>query len=64
MRGYIPVTDTPYAARSALNGLASIEGLDRGTHDVGVWHPGISAAGGEWRGKLVIERGKRARIPH
>ena len=62
MRGYIRVTDTPYAARSDLNGLASIEGLGRGTYDVVVWHPGIRAAGGEWRGKLVTEPGKRARI--
>jgi hypothetical protein len=62
MRGYIRVTDTPYAARSDLNGLANIEGLGRGNYDVVVWHPGIRAAGGEWRGKLVMEPGKRARI--
>lgn len=62
MRGYIRVTDTPYAARSDLNGLASVEGLGRGNYDVVVWHPAIRAAGGEWRGKLTLEPGKRARI--
>lgn len=62
MRGYIRVTDTPYAARSDLNGLANIEGLGGGTYDVVVWHPGIRGANGEWRGKLVLEPGKRARI--
>ena len=62
MRGYIRVTDTPYAARTDLNGLAEIEGLGRGQYDMVVWHPGIRAAGGEWRGKLVMEAGKRARI--
>lgn len=62
MRGYIRVTDTPYAARSDLNGLANIGGLSRGSYDVVVWHPGVRAAGGEWRGKLVMEPGKRTRI--
>lgn len=62
MRGYIRVTDTPYAARSDLNGLASIEGLGRGSYDMVVWHPGIRTAGNEWRGRVLMEPGKRARI--
>ncbi|HQS96374.1 methylamine utilization protein [Novosphingobium sp. 17-62-19] len=62
MRGYIRVTDTPYAARSDLNGLANIEGLGKGSYDVIVWHPRLRGAGGEWRGKLVMEPGKRSRI--
>lgn len=62
MRGYIRVTDTPYAVRSDLNGLASIEGLGRGSYDVVVWHPQIRGAGGEWRGRLAMEPGRRARI--
>lgn len=62
MRGYIRVTDTPYAARSDLNGLASIDGLAHGSYDIVVWHPRIRGANGEWRGKLVLDPGKRARI--
>lgn len=62
MQGYIRVTDTPFAARSDLNGLADIEGLGRGTYDVAVWHPRIRGAGGEWRGKLVLEPSNRSRI--
>lgn len=62
MQGYIRVTETPYAARSDGNGLANIEGLGRGSYDVVVWHPRLRAAGGEWRGKLVMEPGKRSRI--
>ncbi|MDP3550384.1 MAG: methylamine utilization protein [Novosphingobium sp.] len=62
MQGYIRVTDTPYAARSDLNGLANIEGLGRGSYEVVVWHPRLRGAGGEWRGKLVMEPGKRSRI--
>ncbi|WP_062345483.1 hypothetical protein [Novosphingobium sp. CCH12-A3] len=62
MQGYIRVTDTPFAARSDLNGLADIEGLGRGTYDVVVWHPRIRGAGGEWRGKLVLEPSNRSRI--
>lgn len=62
MRGYIRVTDSPYAARTDVNGLATIEGLGRGSYDVVVWHPGVRAPGGEWRGKLVMEPGNRARI--
>lgn len=62
MRGYIRVTDTPFAARSDVNGLARIEGLGRGAYDVVVWHPRIRGAAGEWRGKLVAEPGARNRI--
>ena len=62
MQGFIRVTDTPFAARSDLNGLAAIEGLGRGTYDVVVWHPRIRGTGGEWRGKMVLEPGNRSRI--
>lgn len=62
MQGYIRVTDTPFAARADGNGLASIEGLGRGTYDVVVWHPRIRGTGGEWRGKLVMAPGERSRI--
>lgn len=62
MQGYIRVTDTPYAARSDLNGIGAVEGLGRGSYDIVVWHPRIRGAGGEWRGKLVMEPGKRTRI--
>lgn len=62
MQGFIRVTDTPYAGRTDLNGLADIEGLGPGSYDLVVWHSRIRAAGGEWRGKLVMESGKRNRI--
>jgi hypothetical protein len=62
MQGYIRVTDTPYAARSDLNGIAAIEGLGRGTYEIVVWHPRIRAVGGEWRGRLSLVPGNRSRI--
>ena len=62
MQGFIRVTDTPYAGRTDLNGLADIEGLGPGSYDLVVWHSRIRAPGGEWRGKLVMESGKRNRI--
>lgn len=62
MQGYIRVTDTPYAARTDLNGLADVEGLGRGSYDVVVWHPRIRGAGGEWRGKLVMQAGNRLKV--
>lgn len=62
MQGFIRVTATPYAARTDGNGLAAIEGLGRGNHEVVVWHPRIRAAGGEWRGRLTMEPGNRSRI--
>lgn len=62
MQGYIRVTDTPYAARTDLNGLADVEGLGRGSYDVVVWHPRIRGAGGEWRGKLVMQPGNRLKV--
>lgn len=62
MQGYIRVTDTPYAARTDLNGLADIEGLGRGTYDVVAWHPRLRGLGGEWRGKLAMLPGQRSRL--
>ncbi|WP_225206107.1 carboxypeptidase regulatory-like domain-containing protein [Novosphingobium huizhouense] len=62
MRGYIRVTDTPYAALTDLNGLARIEGLAPGTYSVVVWHPAIRGANNEWRGRLQLDADKRARI--
>lgn len=62
MRGYIRVTNTPFAARSDLNGLASVDGLGRGTYDVVVWHPRIRDANGEWHGRLVMDPDKRTRL--
>lgn len=39
MRGYIRVTDTPYAAVTQPNGQARIAGLGHGQYRVTVWHP-------------------------
>ncbi len=62
MRGYIRIVSTPYAAKSDINGLADIDGLQQGTYDITVWHPRLKNTGSEWHGRIVAAPGKRIRI--
>jgi hypothetical protein len=47
MTAFIRVVDTPYAAKTAANGLATIQGLPAGPAQVVVWHPYGRAPAGE-----------------
>jgi len=62
MRGYIRVTDTPYAAATDLNGRGQIEGLAAGTYRVTVWHPRLRGSGNETVQTLTIAPGTPARL--
>lgn len=61
MRGYIRVTDTPYAMKTDANGMASIAGLPRGSARVTVWHPRLRAPEGELTQTLTLAAGGAAR---
>lgn len=39
MRGYIYITDTPFAALSNTDGAATIEDLPLETYQLSFWHP-------------------------
>jgi plastocyanin len=54
MRGYLRITTTPYAARSDLDGLATIANLPGGTYAVTVWHPRGAGRVGEWHGTIRL----------
>lgn len=62
MRGYIRVTNTPYAAATDLNGRGQIEGLPRGTYRVTVWHPRQRGNGNETVQTIAITPGTPARL--
>jgi len=57
MRGYIRVTDTPYAAKTDHNGYATVSGMASGAASVTVWHPQLRAPGNESRSALTIQGG-------
>ena len=43
MRAYVYVIDTPYFAKSAETGTASINGLKEGTYEIRAWHPDMGS---------------------
>ena len=47
MRGYVRVVDTPYAAKTDHNGIASISGVPSGNARISVWHPRLRSPGNE-----------------
>lgn len=49
MVGYVYVVDTPWFAKTAKNGSASLTGLPAGEYEVKVWHPWL-------RGEPVVQR--------
>ena len=47
MRGYIRVTDTPFAGKTDHNGYVTLEGMPAGVARLTVWHPAQRTAGNE-----------------
>lgn len=43
MRGYIRVTDTPFAGKTDHNGYVTLTGMASGTARLTVWHPALRA---------------------
>ena len=54
MTAYIRVVDTPFAAKSAPNGLATIRDLPPGPATVTVWHPFLKARDGEISQRVTL----------
>lgn len=57
MRGYIRVTDTPFAMKTDANGMASFADVPRGSAEITVWHPRLRAPSGEYRQTVAIAAG-------
>ncbi len=61
MRGYIRVTDTPFAGKTDRDGYITIAALPAGSANVTVWHPQLRAPRNEYRTDLRIAGGSQAR---
>ncbi|MEE4537676.1 MAG: methylamine utilization protein [Erythrobacter sp.] len=60
MRGYIRVTDTPFAAKTDRNGYVTFTGLPRGAAKATVWHPQLRAPANEHDSDLRIVGGSQS----
>lgn len=54
MRGYIRVTDTPFAAKTDHNGFVTLTGVPQGAARLTVWHPQLRAPGNEITSAVTI----------
>ncbi len=59
MRGYIRVTDTPFAGKTDQNGYVTFSGMADGAARLTVWHPGLRAPGNEIASAITIARGQQ-----
>lgn len=60
MRGYIRVTDTPFAAKTDQNGYVTLSGMADGAARLTVWHPALRAPGNESASAITITGGAQA----
>lgn len=61
MRGYIRVTDTPFAAKTDRNGFVTLDGMPTGNAEITVWHPQLRAPRNEHRIEANIAAGSQSR---
>ncbi|MFN4240072.1 MAG: methylamine utilization protein [Erythrobacter cryptus] len=54
MRGYIRVTDTPFAAKTDHNGFVTLAGVPQGAARLTVWHPQLRAPGNEITSAITL----------
>ena len=57
MRGYIRVTDTPYAAKTDHNGYVSLSGMASGVASLTIWHPQLRGVANESKSAITITGG-------
>ena len=54
MRGYIRVTDTPFASKTDHNGYVTLTGVPGGAANVTVWHPMLRGVGNEIKSQIRV----------
>lgn len=59
MRGYIRVTDTPFAGKTDHNGYITLAGMPSGGANLTVWHPQLRAVGNEAKSAVTISGGQQ-----
>lgn len=57
MRGYIRVTDTPFAGKTDNNGYVTLTGMSGGHASITVWHPQLRSPDNESRTAVAISGG-------
>jgi plastocyanin len=57
MRGYIRVTDTPFAGKTDHNGYVTLTGMPGGGASLTVWHPQLRGIGNEAKSQIAITGG-------
>ncbi len=57
MRGYIRVTDTPFAGKTDAQGHLTLEGMATGAARVTVWHPQLRSPGNEQSAAYQVSPG-------
>ncbi|MFO6445938.1 methylamine utilization protein [Erythrobacter sp. NE805] len=60
MRGYIRVSDTPFADKTDHNGYVTLTGVPAGPARVTVWHPQLRGADNESTSALSVTGGAQA----
>jgi hypothetical protein len=60
MRGYIRVTDTPFAGKTDHNGYVTLNGMAGGAARLVVWHPDLRAPGNETASAITITGGAQS----
>ncbi len=61
MRGYIRVTETPFAGKTDANGYVALDNIPAGTASLTVWHPRLRATGNEITNGVTIASGAQSR---
>jgi plastocyanin len=54
MRGYIRVTDTPFAGKTDHNGYVTLEGMPAGAARLTVWHPQLRSPANETKSAFSV----------
>jgi plastocyanin len=54
MRGYIRVTDTPFAGKTDHNGYLTLSGMAAGNASLTVWHPQLRSPGNEQKSTISV----------
>lgn len=57
MRGYIRVTDTPFAGKTDHNGYVNLQGMPSGGASLTVWHPQLRGPGNETKSAFTVSAG-------
>lgn len=57
MRGYIRITDTPFAGKTDHNGYVTLAGMANGGASLTVWHPQLRTPSGEMTSAVTVAGG-------